>query len=821
MKMKKLELKKMYPHILAVLAFFVITGIYFAPTLQGKDIIQEDAINSRGWGNDLVEHYEKTGEYGHWSNAMFGGMPANYTYMPKSENVFRHLGRLFTLAWMGGTGRHNGYIFLSLVCFYIFLISIGCNSWLSFMGAVAYTLCSYNLIIVGVGHMNKALVMATMAPIIGGVILCYRGKLMLGSFVTLVFAGMNIYWNHQQISYYLLLVLLFLAVVYLVYAVREKQLARYFKATGVLAVVAVLAILPSVGQLWPTMDYAKESVRGEAVLKPKGDTQQASGLDIDYAYQWSYGIEETLTLMIPNIYGASSHYDLGTSSETYRLFSRSYGAAQAKKIVKQMPAYWGAQPFTSGPVYIGAIVCFLFVLSLFVVKGRERWWLLAATVLSLILSWGKNFPLLNEFFFYNLPLYNKFRAPSMALVIASLTMVTLGVLTVVEFMKVCKSGDEAAKKRLTRALGISFAATGGLSLLFALFGSAIFSFEAPSDAAYPSVLADALRADRASMLASDAWRSFAFIAATAVALFAYMRFSFKSRYLYIALTVLVIFDLWPVAWRFLSWNDFVPKKKVEEFLPTAADKLILRDTHPNYRVLNLAASTFNDSRTSYFHKSVGGYSPAKLRRYQDIIDNYFNGSINMNILNMLNVRYIIVPDENDVPQVQANPDAMGNCWFVDSIVWVDTPDEEIAAIGDGDLRSTAFIEDSWKDKFPAYSDYCNPVDSTAVIDMQEYVNPGVIRYRSYSPTPQLAIFSEVYYKTWKAYVDGKEVPLLRADYLLRALPLPAGEHEIELRCVDEVIIASSKISFASSLAVALILLAMLSYIIYKSVKTEE
>lgn len=819
--MKRIDLKRFYPHLLAVLAFFAITGVYFAPTLQGKDLVQEDAISSRGWGDDLREYHEKTGEYAHWSNAMFGGMPANYTYMPKSENVFRHIGRLFTLAWMGGTGRHNGYIFLSLVCFYVFLIAIGCNSWLSFMGSVAYTLCSYNLIIVGVGHMNKALVMATMAPIIGGVIMCYRGRLLAGAFVTLLFSGLNVYWNHQQVSYYLLLVLLFLAAAYLVCAVREGQLRRYFKATGVLVVVAVLAVLPSIGQLWPTMDYAKESVRGAAILKPKNDAAASSGLDIDYAYQWSYGIDETLTLLIPNIYGASSHYDLGIDSETYKLFSRSYGRAQAKTIVKQMPAYWGAQPFTSGPVYIGAIVCFLFVLSLFVVKGRDKWWLLAATVLGLVLAWGKNFMWLNEFFFYNLPLYNKFRAPSMALVVPSLTMVTLAVLAVARFMKVCREGDEAAKKSLSRALKISFAITGGFSLLLALFGDAMFAFEAPSDASYPALLVDALRADRASLLTSDAWRSFAFITASAVALFAYMRFSFKSRYLYLALTLLVLVDLWGVAWRFLSWSDFVPKKQVEEFAPTAADKLILRDKHPNYRVLNLATSTFNDSRTSYFHKSVGGYSPAKLRRYQDLIDNYFGNGINMNIINMLNVRYIILPDEEGRPQVQANPDAMGNCWFVDKIVWVDTPDEEIEAIGTADLRSTVFMEKAWQATLPDSDKYNHPADSTAFIDMVELVNPGVIKYKSHALEPRLAIFSEVYHKTWKAYIDGEEVPLLRANYLLRALPVPAGEHTLELRCVDEVILTSAKISLYASILTGAILLSLFVILVCKRVKKEE
>lgn len=815
--MKKFDFKALYPHALAVLAFLLMTGVYFAPTLQGKDLVQDDAINSRGWGQDLREYHEESGEYAHWSNAMFGGMPANYTYMPESVNVFRHIGRFLTLQWLGWTGRHNGYIFLSLVCFYVFMLSIGCRSWLSFLGAVAYTFCSYNFIIINAGHMNKALVMATMAPIIGGVIMCYRGNLLRGSLVTLLFAGLNIYWNHQQISYYLLLTLLILAVVYGVYAVRERAFASFMKATGVLAVVALLAILPSVGQLWPTIDYTKESVRGGAVLQPKGGEEVSSGLDIDYAYAWSYGIDETLTLLVPNLYGASSHYDLGTSSETYKVLRPAYGAMQAKQVVKQMPAYWGAQPFTSGPVYVGAIVCFLFVLGICLVKGRERWWLVAATLLSLVMAWGKYCPLINEFLFYNLPLYNKFRAPSMALVMASLTMVTLGVLAVKELMK--RRDDGGAEKELTRALSIAFAVSGGLSLFLALFGGGLFDFSAPADGGFPQVLVDALRADRENMLVSDAWRSFLFIAAAFAVLFVYVRTKLRAHYLVAVLTILIFVDLWSVDKRFLSWDSFVPKRATE-ITPTAADKRILQDKDPDYRVLNLTTSTFNDSRTSYFHKSVGGYSPAKLRRYQDIIDAYFSGGVNMNILNMLNVRYVVMPTESGAPQVQRNAEAFGNCWFVDSIAWADTPDEEIAAIGSGDLRACAYIEKSWQSQLPDYNSYCNPVNAADRIVLDEYKNPGHITYKSSATAAHLAIFSEVFYKTWKAYIDGKEVPLLRANYLLRALPVPAGTHTIELRCVDEVILASAQISLISSLLVGLLLLSLAGVIIYKKAKKE-
>ena len=810
-------LKKNYPHILAVLAFFLMTVVYFAPTMQGKDLIQDDAINSRGWGEDLRKYHEETGEYAHWSNAMFGGMPANYTYMPHSVNIFRSIGRVLTLSWMGWTGRHNGYIFLSFVCFYIFLLSIGCRSWLSFIGAVAYTFCSYNFIIINAGHMNKALVMATMAPIIGGVIMCYRGKLLAGSLVTLVFAGLNVYWNHQQISYYLLLTLIILAVVYLVYALREGVWREYLKSTAVLAVVAVLAVLPSIGQLWPTLDYTKESMRGGSVLQQGG--KEGSGLDIDYAFAWSYGVEESLTLLVPNIYGASSHYNLGTDSETYKLLRRAYGPAAAKETVKYMPSYWGAQPFTSGPVYVGAIVCFLFVLGLVVVKGRERWWLAAATLLSLVLAWGKYMPLVNNFLFEYLPLYNKFRAPSMALVIASLTMVALGVLAVKRLVDAKEGNVDIDKKSASVALCIAFSVAGGTAMVIALFGGSMFGFSAPGDAMYPAPLVDALRADREAMLVSDAWRSFGFIAAAFVLLLAYVNTTLRRRYLMAILAVLVIADLWVVDKRFLSWDMFVPQKEVT--IPmTDVDRVIMRDKHPNYRVLNTTTSTFNDSRTSYFHKSVGGYSPAKLRRYQDVIDRYFGSGINMNIVNMLNVRYVIVQGEDGAAEVCKNPGAFGNCWFVDYIRWTATPDEEIAAIGDADLLSTAFVEEAWRESLAGGDEYCHPVDSSAFIYMNEYKNPGHITYKSYSPTPQLALFSEVYYKTWKAYIDGEEVPLVRANYLLRAVPVPAGEHSIELRCVDEVIIASSNIALCSSWLVGIIMLLLAGAVARRRVKKE-
>ena len=816
--MKSNSFKQWLPHIAAIFAFFVMTALYFGPVFQGKDLMQTDAINSQGWGKDLRDYHEKTGDYAYWSNAMFSGMPSNYTFSPQPVNVFKAFEKVLTLSMFGASRRHIGSIFLTFVCFYIFLLSIGCRSWLSFAGSVAYTLCSYNFIIIEAGHMNKSLVMATMAPIIGGVIMCYRGKLLWGALITLIFSGLNIYWSHQQISYYLLLALLILAIVYLVYAIKEGELKKYLKATGVLAIAAILAVIPAIGQLVPSADYAKESMRGGAVLKQEG--KQSSGLEIDYAYQWSYGIGETFTLLVPNLYGASSHYNIGEDSETYRFISRNYGAAQARSFVEHLPTYWGPQPFTSGPVYVGAIVCFLFVLGLFLVKGREKWWLLAATILSVVMAWGKYFPLVNEFLFYNLPLYNKFRAPSMSLVIASLTMVALGVLALKELVERHKAGND---KGLVNALCWSAGITGGLALFFALMGGAIFDFESATDARMPAAIISSLRADRAAMLTSDAWRSFLFILLAFAAIFAYLKAkSFKFNYLMAALTLLIFVDLWSVDKRFLSWDSFMPKQKSTEILPTAADKQILADKDPNFRVFNLTSSTFNDSRTSYFHKSIGGYSPVKLRRYQDIIDHFFSGSnLNMSIINMLNVRYLIVPGKNGEQQVQRNPQALGNCWFVDRVEFVGSPDEEIKAISNFIPTEVAYIDKEWEKSLPSMQEYSNSADSTDYIRMTEYRNPGNIIYESSSKNPRFAVFSEVFYKTWRAYIDGKEVTPVRTDYILRGLPIPAGKHKVEFLCVDEVMTGSAKVSLYGSIFVGIVILGMAAAIVVRSRKRKE
>lgn len=527
---------------------------------------------------------------------------------------------------------------------------------------------------------------------------------------------------------------------------------------------------------------------------------------------WSYGRGEIMTLLIPNFYGGSSHYNIGNKSHSYELL-RSTG--QADQFVRYAPMYWGDQPFTEGPVYAGAIICFLFVLGLLIIKGPEKWWILIATLISVILAWGKNFAVVNDFLFYHLPLFNKFRTPAMALVMAEVTMVTLAVLALKQIISETGNRMKYLKPVYTAA-GI----TGGLCLLFALFGGGLMSFSAPAEP-YPNpVLLEAIRADRQQLLTSDAWRSFMFIALSMVVLVAYLKNSLKVKYLLLTTGILIFIDLWVVDRRVLNEDNFVTKRQAVEVMPTPADQLILQDKDPNYRVLNLTTSTFNEANTSFFHNSIGGYSPAKLRRYQDIIDYYLSREVNVNVLNMLNTRYIIAPTQQG-PQVQKNDQALGNVWFVDEVEWVHSPDEEIVALKDFDPAKTAVIDEVWKDKSTVWENLQPVMDSTDYIRLKELVNPGYLVYESHSGQPHMAVFSEVFYKTWKAYIDGEEVPLVRVNYILRGLPIPAGDHQIEFKCVDEIYQKGARLSLIASILIGVVLAGLFGYAFWQIFKNSR
>lgn len=874
--------KAIAQHSVAVLVFLLLTLVYFSPVLEGKDIRQDDAIGSMGWGKDARDYHEKSGEYSYWSNSMFSGMPCNYTFSPQATNTFEPIGNVFTLHLFGASRRHVGCIFATFVGCYILFLALGCRPWLSVIGSVAYTFCSYNFIIIGAGHMNKSLVIATMAPLIGGILLCYKRKLLLGALVTIIFAGMNIYWSHQQMSYYTLIIAAIIAIVYLVYAYREKWLPYYWKATGVLAVSAVLSVAPAVGILMPTADYAKASMRGGSDLKGEG-----GGLDVNYAFQWSYGVEETLNLFVPNMYGAASHYDLGTDSEYYKvLYKEVYGntvrmiaaengvseEAARQEIENQpqlkqqlrkgavdyarfytqiAPAYWGSQlQGTSGPVYMGAIVCFLFVLGIFIVKGPEKWWLLAATVFSLVLAWGYNLAPINNFLFDYMPMYNKFRAPSQALVITTLTMSVLAVLAVKRFLEMCSANEIKFLKRddegkaLGKAVLYSMGITGGIALLVALLGGVIFSFTTETDTAVyfrelrmylvdiPG-LHSALIESRREMLASDAWRSLMFVLLAGGLMMAYLRFRQMKKWMFFAaLFALVLIDMWPVCQRFLNDDMFMEKKKTTDIRITEADKYIHSIEGKNkYRVLDLTrGNIFNQANTSYYHNSIGGYSPAKLARYQDVIDSCLIEDYNnivkylnrepykkhWNVVSMLNAKYFIAGQQKEA--VLENPTAFGHCWLVDSIVWVNGAKEEIEAIRNV-TPAVAYIDKEWEGKIENPAQYSN--SAAGFIELTEYRNPGNIIYTSECSAPKLAVFSEIYYKTWRAYIDGKEVAPVRANYILRALPIPAGKHTIEFKCVDELMETSHEWSFWMSIVVWVVLAGLVGVIIYKSFKSRH
>lgn len=791
-----------WPHLVAIVAFILITIVYFAPEFfENKKLPQGDVQSSIGMGQDAREYHERTGEYVDWSNAMFGGMPYNMCFTQTSKSVFSKLSPAIRIGLPNNT---SALLFLYLIGFYIFMLCVGSSPWMGMLGAIAFALASYNIIIIDAGHVSKCLVIATMPAVLGGVILTYRKRYVMGIIVTLLSLGLNVYWYHQQISYYLLIMILALVIAYFIVAIKEKTLKDFFIASFILLGVAVLAIIPAADKLAPTLDYTKETMRGGAVLHGAADSEAGkSGLNRDYAFQWSYGKAETMTLLIPNFYGGSSNYPLGDKSETYNTIKKYAGSSQAKQFVKSVPTYWGDQPFTSGPVYAGAIICFLFILGLMVVPQKERWWLLVAAIIGIVLSWGRNFPVVNNWLFDHLPLYNKFRTPSMALVMTTTAMAIMGMLALKEVIE---------RKVTLKQIGIAGGITAGLCLIYAIFPSLAGSFRGSVDAQMPDWLMNAIIADRQHMLTADAWRSIAFIVLAFVAIVAYVKTEkFKSSILIAIIGVLTLIDLWAVDKHFLNDDHFIPKKQ-QVWTPSEADKQILADTDPDYRVLNLTSNTFNESKTSYYHKSIGGYSPAKLRRYQDIIDYYFSGRLNMNVLNMLNTRYVITQQG-----VQVNPTAFGNAWFVRDIQWVNNPNEEIEAIGEADLRNVAFMDTVWRTKVQHSVTMTQP----AKIELVRYANPGNLFYESESAESGLAVFSEVYYKTWRAFIDGEEVPVLRANYILRAIEIPAGKHQIEFRCKDELLVKSQWVSIASSIVVVLVVLIVSLIGLYHSMKKSQ
>ena len=807
--MKNIQFKKIIPYIVAVLLFIALSLAYMSPLFDGKVLRQDDITRHKGMSKEINDFREKTGKEALWTNSMFSGMPAYQISVKYKGNLVGYIDQIFKL----GLPHPANLVFLYMLGFFILLITLRVNPWLSIAGAIAYGFSSYFFIILEAGHNSKAHAIAYMAPVVAGILLTYRGKYFLGGILTMLFMALEIRAGHPQITYYLILLMLVFAIVDLVDAIRQKKYLPFVKSSVIVVVASVLAVLTHATNLWSTYEYGNYTIRGKSELTTEQENR-TSGLDKDYATQWSYGIAETGTLLIPNFHGGSSQGKLSTNSHTYEaLIENQISEKQAEDIIKAMPTYWGTQPFTSGPVYVGAIVIFLFVFGLFYIKGPMKWWLLAGTILSILLSWGKNFQPLTSFFLDYFPGYNKFRAVSMTLVIAELTIPILAFLALNEIFK-----KELNKKSLLKALKLSLYTVGGFTLIFALFPGLFFDFNSPNDIqyrqSYPDWLMDAIVADRLSLLRMDAVRSLLFIVIVAGTIWAFISDKVKVNVLYLVIIGVVIVDMWSVNKRYLDNDDFVKESKIEKpYQKTNADELILKDADPNFRVLNLTVDPFADASTSYFHKSIGGYHGAKLRRYQELYDHYIKSSFNMGVLNMLNTKYIIQPGQDKKATVIPNPAAYGNAWFVNDYILVDNADEELEKIGTFKSETEAIIDKRFLSSLEGYK---AGLDSTAAIKLIEYA-PNQLKYQSNTSKDQMAVFSEIYYeKGWNAYVDGKLTPHFRANYVLRAMIIPAGKHLVEFKFEPKVYAVGEKVSFASSL---LLILLVVGYAIYEIRKT--
>lgn len=814
------RIKTYWPDVLVVVLFAVISFAYFFPAdLDGRILYRHDASAGRGAGQEVSEYHERTGKVSRWTNATFSGMPTYQTAPSyQSTGVLNQVMKAYHL-WLP---ENVWYVFAYLLGFYILLRAFDFRWHLAALGAIVWAFSSYFFIIIAAGHIWKVMALAYLPPLIAGLVWAYRGKLLRGFCVTALFSAFEIDANHVQMTYYYLFVIAAMVIAYGVDAVRRGQWKGFLRATGVCAAGALIGVLLNLSNLYHTWQYAQESMRGKSELVKKNVTNQtSSGLDRDYITQWSYGIDETWTLLVPNAKGGAS-VPLATNAKAMEKADPNF-----MQIYQQMGQYWGDQPGTSGPVYVGAFVLMLFVLGLFIVKGPMKWALLGATVLSILLSWGHNFMPFTDFFLDYVPMYSKFRTVASILVIAEFTIPLLAMLAL---KRLVDEPDLMGKQM--RWVYVSFALTGGIALLFALMPTVFFSdfisaaeLEAlkgiPAD--YLAPLESNLRSIREGIFVADCWRSFWIIAIGMALLLLYRYRKLKAEYMVGAMVLLCLIDMWQVNKRYLNDGMFVEKSVREQAQPmTETDRLILRDKDLDYRVLNLASNTFNENETSYYHKSIGGYHAAKLRRYQDLIDNYIapemqqlmsaltkaggdmtkvKGDSIFPVLNMLNAKYFIVPLQNNKTVPIQNPYVLGNAWFVDKLNYVNNANQELEALGKLNLRHEAVADT----RFKTVLGEATPQDSTSVVKLTAYA-PNQLTYEVKSATGGVMVFSEIYYPEWTATVDGKPVEIGRADYVLRALKVDKGQHQVVLTFDPKSVKQTETIAYAAYVVLLLVVL---------------
>ncbi|GAB2698450.1 membrane protein [Hymenobacter frigidus] len=820
--------QRVLPHVLAVLFFVVLACVYFSPIMfEGKTLAQHDITQFQGGAHEAQEYAKAMGKEALWTNSMFSGMPTYLISLHFPGDWSTYLQKALTL----GLPAVVANLFLALLCGYILLVALGVRPLVAVAGAVALGFSSYNLAILAAGHNTKSLALAYAPLVLGGLLVTYRRDKWLGAALFAVGLTLNVHVNHLQITYYLLLLVAIFGVIELVSAARTGRLPEFLKRTALLGLGAALAVGVSFGRLYTTAEYSKYSNRGPSELKIAAPTapgqapaanpaEAGSGVDRDYAFQYSYGVGETITLLIPNFYGGASQMPLSTDSNLAK-------AGLPTEYLAGMPTYWGQQSFTAGPVYMGAVVCFLFILGLFVVDKRTRYWLLAGTILSILLAWGKNFETFNYLIFDLLPGYNKFRAVSMALVIAQLAMPILGALALSRVLRPrlapaptlpgTKAPLSAEALALLPKVLYAGAIAAGLCVL-AYLASFSFDFSAPIDGeltkqGFTPELLGALRADRADLLRNDVWRGLLFIGGALGVLYFHLRGQLKMVPAAALMVALVLVDLWGVDKRYLGENKFQRETIAEEFQPSPADQLILQDKDLSYRVLNLQ-NPFNEAQTSYYHKSIGGYHGAKLRRYQDLIERQISTN-NQQVLNMLNMRYLITGDAKQ--PVQRNPGALGNAWFVSEVQPVASPDAEMAALSTISPATVAVVDAS---KFPQQKAATYNIAGSSIA-LTAY-SPDELKYRYNATQAGLVVFSEIYYADgWQAFIDGKPVPHIRADYVLRALQVPAGPHTIDFKFEPKSYAVGNGVSLAASIALLLVLLGVAVYVARRRERTAE
>ena len=827
------RLKGILPHLGAILIFLALTFIYLMPIIQGKVLEPHDYVSAKGQQHEAMEYLEDTGENALWTQSMFSGMPTIMIWLTYKANM---VGEVFTGVVEGFPETAN-QLFLFLLGSYIMTYVITGNFWLALAGAIAFGMGSFNIISIEAGHYNKVICMALMPPVIGGIIMAYRKQWLTGALISGFAVAMMIRMSHVQIIYYTMFIGLFLAIYFLVMAIKEKTLPAFWKASASLLVFYILAVGTNASQLWLTKDYSEASIRGGHSELSKNQDDNTGGLTKDYAFNWSYGIDETMTILIPNFKGGGSS-DNFSGTKTYDKFhpllvksmqQRGYSKDAAEKAANQSIGslfYWGEQPFTSGPVYFGAFVCFLFVLGLLVIDRPIKWVLLAISIITIMLSWGDNFSAFNYLVFDTVPMYNKFRTVTMVLTVTNLMFVIMAFLALKQIYE--KGIDQATLvKNLKIALGI----TVGIIVLFGFVGGMMYSYEGLRDASYADSGFDInlLMSDRKSILFKDSFRSIVFILFGAGAIWAYATEKLKAQHFLIAVLLITLVDLWSVDKRYLNDSDFVSEKQYKDnFVPRQSDLAILKDPDPHYRILDLTQNPFTNSGPSYYHKNIGGYHAAKLRIYQELIEGQLSKDLqvmqsglqggampkDLPTLNMLNMKYLIFGDA--AQQVIQNPNALGNAWLISDVKYVATADDEMAMLDQIDPATTALVRETYKDRLKGFQ----AKQPKGTVKLTSY-SPNKLTYQFDSPEQELVMFSEVFYKDgteWHGTIDGQPAEHFRANYVLKGMIVPAGKHTIEFEFVPRLYGAVNSISMVSSI---LMFLGIGLLVFFKVKKGEE